>query len=281
MTYDLHLPGRVDDAIGLLARFGEEAAVMAGGTALVLRLADGTARPRHVVALRGLSELRGIARGAGGSLVLGALVTHREAETSPLVRAHCAALAEAFASIATVRVREQASVGGNLVHPDAAHDLPPILAALGAEVAVVGPRGERRVAVDGLHEREALRRDEIVTRVIVPAPAPGSRAAFVKYLPDSRYGYGTVSIGVVITRDAAGACTDARVVIGGCGTTIVRAGAAERALIGTRLDAAAVASAASAAAAATRPLDDFRGSPSYKRAMARVWTARAISRLAA
>ena len=280
MTYDLHLPDRLDDAVALLARYGDAASVIAGGTALVPLLVDGRAAPQHLVALRGLRELRGIAAAPDGSLMLGALVTHREAETSPVVRRHCSALADAFASIATVRVREQATVGGNLVHADPAHDAPPMLAALGAELVVVGPRGERRIGLDDPARRGSLARGEILVRVVVPPLAPSSRAVFMKYLPDSRYGYGTVSVAAVVTRDAAGVCVAARLVIGGCGRTAVRADAAERALIGSTLEVGTLAAAASLAASAIEPLDDYRGSPAYKRAMARVWTDRALRAIA-
>src|SRR4051812_34651608 len=237
---------------------------MAGGTSLVLRLADGRARAGHVVALRKVAALRGIDRDAEGALVLRALTTHREAETSALVRAHCAALADAFGSIATVRIREQATVGGNLAYPDPAHDAPPMLIALGAEAVLYGPRGERRVPVEGFHDGEgALRAGELLTRIVVPPLDPYGRAVFVKYLPDTRYGYATVSIGAVIAQDAERRCVSARIAIGGCGPTALRLHDAERALIGRRLDAETIADAASRAAAATRPLDDVRGSSAY------------------
>ena len=282
MSYDLHLPPTIDEAVDLLARHRGDAIALAGGTALVLRLADGSVRARNVVGLRRIAALRGIDRGPDGSLVLRALVTHREAETSPLVRAHCPALADAFASVATVRIREQATVGGSVVHLDPAHDPPPMLIALDARVVIAGPQGEREVALEGLHEgASALRPGEIVRAVVVPPLARGARAAFIKYLPDTRYGYGTVSVAAVADLDDAGACRSARIVIGGCGATALRARGAEQALAGRRLDPASTGEAAALAAAEMRPTWDLRGSPAYKRAMARVWTGRALARIAA
>src|SRR5687767_9179811 len=143
--YEYHAPRDVASALELLARHGEDAHAMAGGTSLVLLMKQGLLRPGHVVGLRGVAELRGIAMEADGSLVINACATHREAERSPLVRAHCAALAEAFARVATVRIRNQATVGGNLAHADPAQDPPPILLALGAELRLVSAAGTRTV----------------------------------------------------------------------------------------------------------------------------------------
>src|SRR5438445_9237604 len=121
---------------------------MAGGTALVLLLQQGLIQPGHVVGLRNVEELNGIKRLANAGLEIRALATHRQAETSADVRAYCPALAENFGQVATIRIRNQGTVGGNLAHADPAQDPPPMLIALGAEAVVASRVGLRRIPLD-------------------------------------------------------------------------------------------------------------------------------------
>src|ERR1700686_4668957 len=121
---------------------------MAGGTALVLLMQQGLVQPGHVVGLRGVGELAGIRRLDDGGLEIRALTTHRQAERSAEVQAYCAALAETFARVATVRIRNQATVGGNLAHADPAQDPPTMLIALDAEIVLTSQAGERTLPLD-------------------------------------------------------------------------------------------------------------------------------------
>src|SRR5207245_3397543 len=195
MTYDYHEPREVAEALALLVKHGEDAHLIAGGTATVLLLRQGLIRPGHVISLRAIGALSGIGRAHDGGLRIGATATHRQAERSADVRALSPALTNAFASVATVRIRNQATVGGNLAHADPAQDPPPMLAALGAAVTVVSPRGARSIAVEDLavdHFTTTLAGDEIITEVIVPPLAPGTRATYVKFLPRTADDYATV-----------------------------------------------------------------------------------------
>lgn len=282
--YDYHAPTELREALELLRRYGEDAHVMAGGVSLVLLMEQGLVRPGHVVGLRGIAALRGIARDPDGALRIGATVTHREAEVSPLVREHCAALAETFAHVATIRIRNQGTVGGNLAHADPAQDPPPMLLALDAAVRVAGAGGaERTVALDGFFTdvfETSLRPAELITSVRVPRLPAGSRAAYLKFLPRTLDDYATVSVAAVLASDAGGTCTHARIALGAVGPVAFRAKQAEAALVGRRVDARTVTEAAELAAAAADPLDDLRGPAAYKRRMAAVWTARALRQVA-
>lgn len=283
MTYDLHEPGSLDEATALLAAHGDDAAAMAGATALVLLMKQGLIRPGHVVGLRRIDALRGI-RASDGALWIGALTTHREAERSGAVRAHSAALADAFATVATVRIREQATVGGNIAHADPAQDPPPMLIALDAVAEVAGPNGARRdIPLDGFfvdHLTTVLVPAEIVVAIRVPALATGTRATYVKFLPGSQDDYATVSVAVAL-RVEDGRVGDVRVVLGAVGPTPVRARAAEDALRGGPATRERIAEAAALVRDAVDPTSDVRGSAGYKREMARVWTERAIASLVA
>ena len=278
MTYDYHEPREVAEALDLLVKHGEDAHLIAGGTATVLLLRQGLIRPGHVISLRAIGALSGIGRAHDGGLRIGATATHRQAERSADVRALSPALTNAFASVATVRIRNQATVGGGLAHADPAQDPPPMLAALGAAVTVVSPRGARSIAVEDLavdHFTTTLAGDEIITEVIVPPLAPGTRATYVKFLPRTADDYATVSVAAAM-RLAEGAVAETRIVLGAVGPTPIRARAAEAALAGAKPSRERLARAAALVRDEVDPLDDLRGSAEYKREMARVWTERAL-----
>ena len=126
----------------------------------------------------------------------------------------------------------------------------------------------------------SLEPDELLLRVDVPALPPGARVTYKKFLANTQDDYATVSVAAVVATAADGTCTHARIALGGCGPVPFRALAAERSLIGRRLDDLAIREAAALAAAATDPLDDLRGSAEYKRAMALVWTERTLREVA-
>jgi carbon-monoxide dehydrogenase medium subunit len=256
---------------------------MAGGTSLVILMKQGLVRPARVLGLRRIRELREIGQREAG-LGLGALATHGALARSPAVRAHAAALASTFAAVATVRIREQATLGGNLAHADPAQDPPVTLLALDA-VAIANSKaaGARRIPLDTFFVdffETSLQPEELLLRVELPPLPAGARATYQKFLPATRDDYATVSVAAVVATDANGACTHARIALGGAGPVPLRARDAEQSLAGRRLDDATIGEAAALAAAATDPIEDLRGSAAYKRAMAAVWTERALREVA-
>lgn len=278
--FELRRAGSVAEALELLAV--DDAHLIAGGTALVLLIKQGLLRPARLVSLQGLASLSGIEALPDGALRIGALATIREAERSAAVRAHCAALADAFAAVATPRIRAQATVGGNLAHADPAQDPPPMLIALGASVVLARPRDERSLPleelfVDVLETR--LEPGELLREVRVPPLPAGARSTYAKFLPRTEDDYAAVSVAAVARRDGEGRCVDARVVIGACGPTPIRARAVEDALRGEVPSDARLREAAALARDAVDPIDDLRGGAAYKREMAAVWTERALRRV--
>ncbi len=280
--FEYHAPRSVPEALELLARHGEDAHVMAGGTALVLLMKQGLVRPKHVVGLRAIAALRGISRSAAGGLRINALATHRQAQTSPDVHAYCPALADTFAKVATVRIRNQGTVGGNLAHADPAQDPPPMLMALDAEAVIAGTSGERRVPLDRFfvdYFETALAPGELLLAVEAPPLPQGTRATYVKFLPRTADDYATVSVAARLRLDGDGRCAEARVALGASGSVPLRARKVEAALAGERLTAERVDEVAALVRDEVDPLDDARGSAGYKREMARVWTGRALRSL--
>ncbi len=281
MTYDYHEPETLPEALELLARHGEDAHLIAGATAFTLLWRQGLLRPGHVIGLRRIASLGGITS-VGGGVVVGAIVTHRAIERSPDVARYCPALTRTFASVATVRVRNQATLGGNLAHADPAQDPPPMLMVLGAEVVATSAAGERAIPVDDLFVdvfTTSLRADEILTSVRFPVLAPGARATYLKFLPRTADDYATVSVAATLRLAEDGTVADVRIALGACGPTPLRARSVEAALQGTRPDAKRIAEAAARVDADIEPFDDVRGSSAYKRDMARVWTERALTSL--
>jgi aerobic carbon-monoxide dehydrogenase medium subunit len=275
-------PDTLEAALEILAGDPDDTVVLAGGTSLVILMKQDLVRPARVLGLRRIEQLRQIGA-SSGSLALGALATHGALARSEAVRRHASALASTFAAVATVRIREQATLGGNLAHADPAQDPPVTLLALDG-VAVAGSRfGERRIPLDGFFAdifETSLEPGELLLRVELPALPAGAHATYKKFLPATFDDYATVSVAVVVAADDAGACTHARIALGGAGPVPMRAHEAERSLIGRPLDDAAIREAAALAAAATDPIDDLRGSAEYKRAMAGVWTERALREVA-
>jgi carbon-monoxide dehydrogenase medium subunit len=272
----------LEEVIGLLQQHAGEATLMAGGTALMLLLKEGLVQPAYVVGLRAVAPLHGIRRTPDGGLEIRALVTHRQAECSPEVQSYCPALAVAFSKVATIRIRNQATVGGNLAHADPAQDPPPMLLALDAEIVVAGPKGERSVPVDAFFRdyfQTALAADEVLTAVRLPALAANTRAIYLKFLPRTADDYATVAVAVTVRLGPGNVCEDLRLGLGSVANVPMRVPAVENALRGQRLTPPLVREAAALVHDAVAPVDDARGSARYKRGMARVWTERALLRL--
>jgi aerobic carbon-monoxide dehydrogenase medium subunit len=277
-AFDYRAPRTVDEALAILGEYGEDARVIAGGTALVTMLRQRLVRPGCLVSLRDVQGLDRV-EAPNGSLRFGALVTHREAETSPLVSERIPVLAETFRRVATVRIRHMATLGGALAHADPNQDPPVTLLALGARVQIRGAGGQRELAIDEFfrdYYESALEPGEIVTGVTVPAPPAGSGAAFVKFLPRTADDYATVAVAAIVTLDGD-RCRDARIALGSVGVTPLRGRAAEAMLSGERFSQGLAEAAGEAVKGEVDPLSDHRGSAGYKRDMAAVMVGRALT----
>jgi carbon-monoxide dehydrogenase medium subunit len=273
MAIALFQPRSLDEAISVLQSHGEEARAIAGGTALTILLRQGLVRPAALVSLGGISGLSGIER-TNGELSLGALVTHRQVELSDVVRQAVPVLADTFGKVANVRVRHAATVGGVVAEADYASDPPAVLLALDAQVDVRGPQGQRTIPIgeffQGFYET-ALQPGEIVTRVRVPVPKPGTRAVYEKYV--TRSSEDRPCLGVVAIIDPDG---ELRVAVGAVAETPQRFAEVEGLARGQQLDDSLVRQIADGYAERIDPLSDMRGSAWYRTEMIRVWVRRAI-----
>jgi carbon-monoxide dehydrogenase medium subunit len=269
--------------LDLLAQYGDDDThLMAGGTSLVVLMNLGLVEPARVIALRRVTEMRDSTASADGGLELGALLTHRQLELSSEVQTYCPALAETFGHVATVRIRNQATLGGNLAHADPAQDPPPMLIALDAQVVLRSASRERTLPLEEFflgYLTSALQSGEMLTGVRLPPLAAGTRATYMKFLPRTQDDYATVSVAATLRLDADERCVDARLALGGAASVPLRLKPVEDALRGNVLTDAVIAEAAGLVHDLVDPPDDARGSAEYKRRMARVWTARAVRHL--
>lgn len=281
-------PSSVDEAISVLAAEGHGAKPLAGGQSLIPAMNFRLSQPAVLVDLGELEELRGIREGGSqvgrDGLYVGAMTRHSDVERSPLVKERAPLLAEAMPWIAHPQIRNRGTVGGSLAHADPAAELPAVMLALDARLHVRGPRGERIVGFDdfctGLFTT-ALAPDELLTGIEIPAPSARTGCAFVEM--SRRHGdFALVGVCAVVTKDSSGVCTRARVSLLSVGDGPVCARTAEDLLRGQPVDAEAVRAAAEAAATADiDPPADIHASAEYRRQLARVLTARALTTAAA
>ncbi|MBV9582353.1 MAG: xanthine dehydrogenase family protein subunit M, partial [Chloroflexi bacterium] len=265
-SFDYHAPTSLQETFDLLNTYGEDAHLMAGGTALVLLLQQGLVQPGHVVGLQKVADLNGIRRLDDGGLQIRAMATHRQAEKSAEVRAFCPALVENFAHVATIRIRNQGTVGGNLAHADPAQDPPPMLIALNGQAVIGSASGERRLPLDEFfvdYFETALQPGEVLVAIDLPPLAAGTRVTYKKFLPRTQDDYATVSVAAALRVNADKTCQDVRVALGAAATTPIHARNVENALRGQRLDARTITDAAALVRDEVDPLDDLRGSAGY------------------
>lgn len=273
--FELHRAGSVEEASDLLRRYGDGAAVHCGGTELLLLLKLGFASYDHLVDIKRIEELRGIAV-ENGTLVIGSTTTHRELERSPLVAEKLPALAAMERRVANLRVRNVGTLGGNLCFSDPHSDPATFLLALDAEVECRGPEGARRLPLSDFvlgPYQTALRPAELLTRIRVPVPPAGTGIAHRKLSFHERP---AATATVAVRRDGE-RLADVRIAVGSVGARPVRAREAEQLLVGSEGDAAALARAAENAAAAAGAVDDGNGSADYKAELVRVLVRRCFA----
>ncbi len=279
IPFEYRTPKSLKEVQGNLKEFGSEAKLIAGGTSLIIMMRQRLVRPACLISLRSVRGLNRITQKDGG-LRIGGLATHREVETSPLVRRRIPLLAETYRHVATIRVRNMATVGGGLAHADPNQDPPPTLIALGATVKLSSTEGSRVVPIERFftdYYETLLRPEEIITEIFVPRLPPNSGGAFLKFLPRTADDYATVSSAAVVTLDRAKKkFTDVRIALGSVGATPIRAVEAEEVLRGQPVKAEALREAGEKAKLAVDPISDFRGSDAYKKEMAGVFVRRAL-----
>jgi carbon-monoxide dehydrogenase medium subunit len=278
-SFELLEPRSLPEASGLLTEYGDDARVIGGGTTLVILMKQRALHYPYLVDLRLIPGLGEMKREPDGVCV-GAMVNHRTVETSPLIREKFPILAEAFRHIGNVRVRQTASVGGNLAHADYRLDPPPPLLVLNAEVTAFGPDGSRKIPLKnffrGMYET-ALEPGEILADVRIPNMPANSRAVYLRFTTLSANDWPCLGVAGFLIKEN-GRCKELRLALGGVSATPLLIGGLEFAA-GQELDQAVIEKVQDTVDAQISPFSDLRGSEWYKRRMARLFVKKTIQRL--
>jgi carbon-monoxide dehydrogenase medium subunit len=272
-------PTNLPEAISLLNRYGSSARLIAGGTDLLIALKERSDRPAYLINLAGMPELCFIDYDPADGLRIGAAVTVREVEKSALVRSCYPVITSAAASLASVQIRNLATVAGNICRASPSADLPPALLALGASVRLAGPAGQRVVALVDFFSgpgKTVLHPDEILTEILVPPVRPyRSGAVYLKHSPRRAMDLASIGIAAALTLDE-GRCSAVGIAMGAVAPTPRRAPQAEAVLAGQRPTPELIERAAEAAACEASPISDVRASAAYRRQMVGVLVRRAL-----
>jgi aerobic carbon-monoxide dehydrogenase medium subunit len=272
-------PRTLDEAIGAFAAAGSAARILAGGTDLLVQMRSGAVRPGVIVDIKKIAELTAIEETKGGGFCIGAAVPGAVLAEHARFGKVWPGVLEAINLIGSTQVQGRASAGGNLCNGSPAGDSVPALVAAGAIVTLQGPNGRREMPVEKLPAgpgRTHLLPGEILVNFILPPRAKGSSDAYLRMIPRTEMDIAVVGVGVSLTL-TDGVCTAARVGLGAVAPTVLLVEAAARALIGSKLDDAALNAAAAACAAACRPIDDKRGTIVYRTKVAGVLLKRTVA----
>ncbi|MBV1796648.1 xanthine dehydrogenase family protein subunit M [Siccirubricoccus sp. G192] len=271
-------PRTLDEAVGAFAAARGAARILAGGTDLLVQMRAGAVRPGLIVDIKRIAEMTSIEETADGGFRIGAAVSGAVLGEHPRFGQVWPGVLEAVNLIGSTQVQGRASPGGNLCNASPAGDSVPAMIAADAVVTVQGPDGRRQMPVAAVPAgpgRTNLAPGEILVSFTLPPRPRGAGDAYLRMIPRTEMDIAVVGCGVNLTlRD--GTCTAARVGLGAVAPTVLLVGEAGKALVGSRLDAAAIEAAAAACRAACRPIDDKRGTIAYRTRIAGVLLKRTV-----
>lgn len=273
-----HAPSTVEEAIGLLAA-NPAARPLSGGTDLIVQTRSRRISPSAIVDLKRIPEMIGIREEAGG-FVIGAATPCTALRDHAALSAAWPGVVEAAYLIGSVQVRNRATVAGNLCNASPAADSVPAMAAAGATAVIAGPNGKREVPVEAIPAgpgKTSLAPGEMVVEIRLPARPAGGGDAYLRSIPRTEMDIAVVGCGASVVLDASGTCTAARVSVGAVAPTVLLVEAAGAALVGTKLDDAALDKMAEEVRNVCKPIDDKRGSAEYRTAMAGVLAKRVVN----
>jgi carbon-monoxide dehydrogenase medium subunit len=277
-SFEYHRPTSVQEAVGLLAKLGDDGRALAGGHSLIPMMKLRLATPAHLVDLAGIADLKGI-RADGNDIVIGAMTTEHDVIGSDLLGTKIPILREAALQVADPQVRYVGTLGGNVANGDPGNDMPAVMLCLDATYHVMGQGGERRIAARQFYQGTyltALKPGDVLTAIRIPVPAAGHGSAYEK-LKRKIGDYATAAAAVMLTM-SGGKVASCSIGLTNVAETPLWAEAAAKILLGSTLDAATVKRAVAAAEAITAPATDARGPATYRTKMAGVMLTRALGR---
>lgn len=272
-------PNTLEQAIALLSGANGRARVLAGGTDLLIQMRSGRTDPELLVDIKAIPELTTLAAEVGGYRV-GAAITCMELIENAAFALAWPGIVDGVKYIGSIQVKGRATMGGNLCNASPAADSVPALIAAGALVCIAGPQGRREVPIEAFVAgpgKTTLAGGELVASFLLPRRSPRSGDAYLRFTPRTEMDIAVVGAAVNLTLDNKGVCSHARVSLGAVAARALLVPEAGAALIGTRIDAAALAKLAAAASAACKPIDDKRGTKEFRIKVAGVMARRAAA----
>ena len=274
--FDYHVPTSLPEAVKLLSAHGKDAKLLAGGTDLILSMKKRAVSPAHLINLKMIPGLSGIASD-GTDLTIGPLTTMAEIERSAIIRETYTPLWDAARVMASPQVRTLATIGGNLCSAVPSADMAPPLVVLSAQAHITGPAGERTCPVEALFAGPSacsLAAVDILTRITIPVPA--GKGAYLKLMRRAALDLALVGVAAYVRLDAKKVCKEVKIALGAVAPTPIRATDAEAFLLGKALTEDLAALAAKMAGTECRPITDIRSSQDYRCSMVEVLTKRAL-----
>ncbi|NIO04843.1 MAG: xanthine dehydrogenase family protein subunit M [Proteobacteria bacterium] len=282
--FTFHEPETLDECLSLLDRYGSDAAVLAGGTDLLVNMKKGLIRPSVVVSLSRVGELQGISTdGDSGKLRLGSMVTMDAIATHQVIKKHFSILAQGAQRLGSPLIRNRATIGGNLVTARPAADSHGPLICLGAQIELTGPSGSRKVPVEDFFQgpgTSVRRSNEVLTQITIDKIPPKCGGVYLKYGIRKTLEISVVNVSVLLCLEKDKTIAHARVALGAVSPKTIRSPDTERCLIGNPPDEKTLKKAAEAAAARCQPISDIRGSAEYRQILVEVLTRRGIEEAA-
>ncbi len=270
-------PTTASAAVSLLAAAQVPAKLLAGGTDLLIQMRSGQQLPALLVDLKGIAEMNTLAAENGGFRIGAAMGCMALVENESFTKAW-PGVTDAVKLIGSIQIKGRASVGGNVCNASPAADSVPALIAAGAVASVLGPAGRREVAVEDIAAgpgKNTLTKGEIVISFVLPKRAPRSGDAYLRFTPRTEMDIAVVGVGINLSLDDKGVCSHARVGLGAVAERALLVPEAAAALVGTKVDEAALTKLAAVVSAACRPIDDKRGTKAFRTKVAGVLARRA------
>lgn len=273
-------PDTVEEALGLLNQYGQKAKVLAGGTDLISEMKWGEHKPEYVISLGRISGLDNIDYDEKSGLKLGALCKIAQIEKSDVIREYYPILSQAASVLASMEIRNRATVGGNLCTAAPSADMPPSLLALEARAVIASNEGERALPLEDFFagpKKTVLKHDEILVRLEVPPMKPNSAGEYVKFGRRRAMEIAMIGVAALLTIEPKeNQCIDLKLAFATAAPTPIRTKEAEKKLIGNKLDANIIETAAQMASEEASPRTSWRTTEEYRRDLIPVLTRRAI-----
>ena len=272
-------PLTIEDAVGQLVGASGTAAVLAGGSDLLVRMKGGFVEPDLIVDIKAIGALREIRETAEG-FSIGAAVPCAVLGENKVLKKAWPGVVEAAKLIGSKQVQGRCTIVGNLCNASPAADSVPALVAAGARAVVAGPSGKRTIAVESVPTgpgKTSLAKGEIIEAILLDSRAPRSGDAYLRFIPRTEMDIAVVSAGVNLTLDEGGVVKTARVALGAAAPTVLLVEEAAEVLVGSKLDEATLERLAKVCAGACRPIDDKRGTIEFRRKVAGVLAGRAAT----